>query len=170
MAKFKGKFESTKQDWETPDWLFSEMNSWYDFQFDLAASKKNAKCDKYFTQADDALEQDWTYLGRCWLNPPYGGNSDNRLSRWVQKAYESAKWPTCMVVMLMPARTNTSWWHDYCMKAGTIWFIKGRPKFGGAKYGLPQPLAIVVFTGLAVENPMLRSLLVAEKGTICPKD
>jgi len=47
--------------------------------------------------------------------------------------------------MLIPARTNTVWWHDYCMKAKEIRFIKGRPKFGDAKHGLPQPLAIVIF-------------------------
>lgn len=75
----------------------------------------------------------------CWMNPPY-----INLKIWIEKAYKESRKDNCTVVCLIPARTNTSWWHDYCMN-GDIWFIKGRPKFKGCKYGLPQPLAIVIF-------------------------
>jgi len=158
MASFENKFDSSRQDWTTPQWLFDHLDFLYQYEFDLAADSENAKCKRFFSEQEDALSQDWTYLGRCWLNPPYGGNGKNSLKRWVQKAYESAKWPTCHISMLMPARTNTVWWHDYCMKARMIWLIKGRPKFGDAKYGLPQPLAVVMFSGLTYSYPMVRSL------------
>jgi len=86
------------------------------------------------------------------VNPPYGKKGPEKLAKWVEKAYfESQQKDTCVVVMLLPARTNTQWWHKYCMNAYEIKFICGRPKFGNAKHGLPWPLAIVVFkkhTGL----------------------
>ena len=81
----------------------------------------------------------------CWLNPPYGQNSAHKLSNWVQKAFHDSEKYGATIVMLIPARTNTKWWHRFCMRAGEIRFIEGRPKFGGAKHGLPQPLAVVVF-------------------------
>jgi len=140
MATFKNKFDSHKQDWPTPDSLFNLLNDEFHFDFDLAADHTNAKCSAYFSVEDDALQQKW--LGTCWLNPPYGVTKP-RLSDWVKKAYQESE--HCTVVMLIPARTNTRWWHDYCMKATEIRFINGRPKFGDAKHGLPQPLAIVVF-------------------------
>ena len=58
--------------------------------------------------------------------------------------------------MLIPARTNTKWWHDYCMKAKEVRFLKGRPKFKGNIHGLPQPLAIIVFDRSS-EKPILKS-------------
>lgn len=144
MARFEtNRFSSTKQDWETPEALFKTVNVRYNLDFDLAASEENTKCDEYFTREDDALSREWS--GRCWLNPPYGGSGKNRLSLWVKKAYEESMKNTCMVAMLIPARTNTVWWHDYCMKASEILLIKGRPIFKGCKYGLPQPLAVIIF-------------------------
>lgn len=145
MAKFEQKFESSKQDWETPQDLFDLLHRQYHFTFDLAADKNNTKCEKYYTEENDALSVEWH--GRCWLNPPYGGNSTNKLALWVEKAYVECKKPTCEVTLLIPARTNTNWWHEYCMRSSELMFIKGRPKFGDAKHGLPQPLAVVHFTG-----------------------
>lgn len=73
------------------------------------------------------------------MNPPY-----KDMKKWVIKAYEESIKNDSIVVCLIPARTNTKWWHEYCMK-GEIRFIKGRPKFEGCIHGLPQPLAIVIF-------------------------
>jgi phage N-6-adenine-methyltransferase len=144
MAFFDEKFVSNKQDWETPDDLFNLLNNRYDFNFDLAANKKNTKTKAYYSEKDNSLKKRWS--GRCWLNPPYGGVKDNRLELWIKKAYLSAKKDSkCSVTLLIPARTNTNWFHKYCMRAKEILFIKGRPKFKGAKYGLPQPLIVVHF-------------------------
>lgn len=143
MASFNKKFESTKQTWETPKILFDKLNKEFNFEWDLAASKENALCEKYFDKENNALEQRWK--GTCWLNPPYGDKS-NKMVDWIKKAYDECQInPHLKVVMLIPARTNTKWFHEYCMKAAEIRFICGRPKFGDAKYGLPQPLCLVIF-------------------------
>lgn len=148
MASFNNKFFSNRQNWETPANLFNPINERYNLWFDLAANMENTKCANFFS--DCALDKTW--VGRCWLNPPYGEGGGNKLSEWVIKAYNESKKKDCMVVMLIPARTNTNWWHNYCMKADEIIFIKGRPKFSDAKHGLPQPLAVVVFDKLQTET------------------
>jgi phage N-6-adenine-methyltransferase len=142
MAGFAKKFESAKQDWTTPREMFAYLDKEFRFDLDLAASAKNTLCSRYFDKAADALQQDWK--GICWLNPPYGEKS-GKLSDWVKKAHaESAKWGST-IVMLIPARTNTRWWHQYCMDADELRFLQGRPKFGDAIHGLPQPLALIIF-------------------------
>ena len=79
------------------------------------------------------------WRGVCWMNPPYGRTIGN----WMKKAYESSL-EGATVVCLVPARTDTGWWHNYAMK-GDIEFIKGRLKFGGSKNSAPFPSAVVVF-------------------------
>lgn len=109
----------------------------FNFTLDVAATSTNTKCKKYFTVNDDGLTQNWD--GICWMNPPFG----KVMKKWVEKAYkESLRGNT--VVCLLPARTNTNWWHDYCMK-GEVRFIKGQVKFKGYERGLWMPMAIVVF-------------------------
>lgn len=143
MSKFNNKFDSIRQDWETPDTLFAAIQARYNLNFDLAANKDNTKFDNYFSEKSSALDKNWQ--GRCWLNPPYGDKKENKLSDWVKKAYTESQKGTCSVAMLIPARTNTKWWLEYCMKAKQINFIIGRPKFKGCKYGLPQPLVVIFF-------------------------
>ena len=98
----------------------------------------------------------WQGVG--WLNPPYGAKT-GKLSDWVKRAYQETRKEGCCVVMLIPARTNTKWFHEYCMKASELRFFKGRPKFGDAKHGLPQPLVLVVFKAGSV-LPKLSSFTV----------
>lgn len=136
LAKFDTKFDSKKQDWETPDELFLPLNEEFHFTMDVCATDDNKKCDNFLSEDDDALLAEWS--GICWMNPPFGNQG-----RWVKKAYQESR-KGSLVVCLLPSRTNTGWWHDYCMK-GEIRFIRGRPIFKGAKHGLPQPLAVVVF-------------------------
>jgi phage N-6-adenine-methyltransferase len=136
MAEFKTKFNTGKQDWETPESIFDPLNREFCFNLDVCAIPSNTKCEKYFTPEQNGLNKKWR--GMCWMNPPFG-----QQSKWVKKAYEESQ-NGATVVCLLPARTNTNWWHDYCMK-GEIRFIRGRPKFKGAKHGLPQPLAIIIF-------------------------
>jgi len=136
MANFDKKFESKRQDWETPDSIFIPLNEEFGFTLDVCASLINTKCLRFFSVEDNALIQKWE--GICFMNPPFG-----QQGKWVKKAFESAQ-EGATVVCLLPSRTNTNWWHDYCMK-GEIRFIRGRPIFKGAKHGLPQPLSIVIF-------------------------
>jgi len=130
-------FSSNSCEWETPPDLFEKLNEQYRFTLDVCATPDNAKCKRYYTQEQDGLRQKWT--GHSFMNPPYGRN----IKAWVKKAYESSL-DGALVVCLLPARTDTSWWHDYCMR-GNITFIKGRLKFSGSKSAAPFPSAIVVF-------------------------
>lgn len=143
MANFNNKFDSIKQDWNTPKILFDKLNDEFNFQWDLASSKDNALCENYFTKETDGLKQNWN--GICWLNPPYGDKT-SKMVDWIKKAYnDTLDNENLTVVMLIPARTNTKWFHEYCLKAYELKFICGRPKFGDATHGLPQPLILVVF-------------------------
>ena len=143
MSIFDKKFDSVRNDWITPDSVFLPLNEEFGFTCDLAAAEDNKKCFSYFGKSDNGLIQEWK--GVCWLNPPYG-EKGSKLVDWIKKAYNSCQEDASLsVVMLIPARTNTKWFRDYCMKAAEIRFIIGRPKFVGCKHGLPQPLMIVVF-------------------------
>lgn len=140
-------FSSERHDWETPQDFFDAWNREYNFTLDAAASPDNAKVDSYFTKEDDALSQDWP--GVVWCNPPYG----RKIGTWVEKAYrESLKGAT--VVMLIPARTETRWWHRYVKNARWIYFMKGRLKFSGSGSNAPFPSAVVVFTPGANPYPV----------------
>lgn len=130
-------FSSKTDLWSTPQDFFDKYNLIYNFETDVCASAENAKCKRYFSKEEDGLKQKWN--GICWMNPPYG----KTIKYWVKKAYESSL-EGATIVCLLPARTDTSWWHDYCMK-GQIEFIRGRLKFGGNKNSAPFPSAIVIF-------------------------
>lgn len=138
-------FSSKKEDWETLQLLFDELNDNYNFNWDLASSDANAKCVNHFTVGDDSLSQDWSVLeGNLWLNPPYGRD----LKHWVKKAYESSLHRSGLLVMLIPSRTDTSYWHDYIFDKAQIKFIRGRLKFengGVASQPAPFPSALITF-------------------------
>lgn len=130
-------FSSATDLWATPQDFFDKQNEIYGFTLDVCATADNAKCPRYFTEADNGLAQPWD--GVVWMNPPYG----RTIGQWMKKAYESSL-AGATVVCLVPARTDTAWWHDYAMK-GQIEFIRGRLKFGSAKNSAPFPSALVVF-------------------------
>ena len=133
-------FTSKTDLWETPQDLFDELDAEFGFDLDVCALPENAKCEHFYTPESDALWQDWR--GVCWMNPPYG----RQIGRWIQKAYESSL-EGATVVCLVPARTDTAWWHDYCMK-GEIRFLRGRVHFwkdGRPIDPAPFPSAVVVF-------------------------
>ena len=135
-------FSSASNEWATPQDLFDRLNAVHHFNLDAASTDANAKCLNHFTEVDDGLSQDWGGY-TVWLNPPYG----RELSKWVEKAYAESRKPNTKVVMLIPARTDTRWFHDYCVK-GDIEFIKGRLKFGNSKNSAPFPSMIVVFENI----------------------
>lgn len=132
-------FSSASNEWATPQDLFDRLNAIHHFNLDPASTDDNAKCKKHFTEKDDGLSQNWGgYSVFC--NPPYG----KAIPLWVKKAYEESQKPNTRVVMLIPARTDTAWFHDYCVK-GKIEFLRGRLKFGESKNSAPFPSMIVTF-------------------------
>lgn len=131
-------YSSASDNWETPQDFFDALNAEFHFTLDAAASDENAKCARYFTKEQDGLAQDW--MGVVWCNPPYG----REVGRWVAKASVSAE-KGAVVVMLLPARTDTKWFHDYINGRAEVRFVKGRLKFGGAKNSAPFPSMVVVF-------------------------
>lgn len=144
-------FSSKSAEWQTPPDLFVKLNNEFGFKLDVASTKENALCENFFTEEDNALIQDWSKFGTAYMNPPYGRG----IGKFIKKAWEeSLKGMT--VVMLIPARTDTKWWHSYCAK-GEVRFIKGRLKFVNTTFPsyrengefelspAPFPSAIVIF-------------------------
>ena len=131
-------FSSKTDLWETPQDFFDHLNDEFHFNVDVCATSDNAKCNTYFTKENNGLSQSWR--GVCWCNPPYG----REIGKWVQKAYLSSR-DGSTVVMLLPARTDTKWFHEYIYNQAEIRFIKGRLKFGNSKNSAPFPSMVVVF-------------------------
>jgi len=143
-------FSSATPEWSTPQDFFDSLNEEFGpFDVDVCASEWNAKCPRYFTQETDGLSQNW--IGKVWMNPPYG----RTIGQWMKKAYESSLLGAC-VVCLVPARTDTAWWHDFATK-GTIRFIRGRLKFGGHENSAPFPSAVVIFDSTDTGSIALKS-------------
>ena len=132
-------FSSKSNEWETPKELYNELNKEFDFTLDPCATHQNAKCERYFTIAENGLVQDWSY-DTVFMNPPYG----REVGHWIKKAYEESL-NGAIVVCLVPAKTDTKYWHDYIFGKAEIRFIKGRLRFSGAKYNAPFPSAIVIY-------------------------
>ena len=137
----KTLFSSASGEWATPQDFFDKLN-WRFGPFDLdpCATPHNTKCENFYTEIENGLTKDWG--GHIvFVNPPYGRGIDE----WIAKAYAESQKEHTRVVMLIPARTDTRYWHDFVMKAKEIHFIKGRLKFGDAKNAAPFPSAVVVF-------------------------
>jgi len=134
-----GLFTSKTCEWETPQDFFDKLDDEFGFTVDVCANKNNNKVDTYYGTLVDGLSQEWR--GTCWMNPPYG----REIKKWMEKAYKSSIENGATVVCLVPARTDTAWWHDYAMKADEIRYIRGRLKFGGSKNSAPFPSALVIF-------------------------
>lgn len=135
----KGLFSSKTGEWETPHRLFNELDKEFGFTLDVCATKKNTKCARYFDKKTDGLSQLWT--GTCWMNPPYG----RVIGKWVKKAYLSSLMDEATVVCLLPARTDTAWFHDYILGKGTVEFLRGRLCFSRSKGNAPFPSMIIVY-------------------------
>ena len=142
-------FSSKTDLWATPQAFFDKYDEKFNFELDVCATAENAKCKHYFTEEEDGLAQERT--GVCFMNPPYG----REIIHWMRKAYESSL-RGATVVCLVPARTDTKWWHEYAMK-GEIEFIRGRLKFGDAKNSAPFPSAVVVFARCNHESTNMTS-------------
>lgn len=130
-----GLFTSNTDQWATPQDFFDELNDEFHFDLDVCADDTNHKCDRYYTKEQDGLAQEWS--GFVWCNPPYG----KEIGKWVKAVSEYSGGG----VMLLPARTDTRWFHDYIYNNAEIRFIKGRLKFGGSKNSAPFPSMVVIF-------------------------
>ena len=129
---------SNKDDWETPKDLYAVLNTEFNFSLDPCCSKETAKCSSYYTIEDDGLSKDWK--GTVFMNPPYG----RVIMNWIKKAKEESD-KGATVVCLVPARTDTKWWHTYCMKSAEIRLLTKRLTFEGANNKATFPAAIIVF-------------------------
>tara|TARA_Y100000401_G_C8300327_1_gene213675 strand:+ start:407 stop:946 length:540 start_codon:yes stop_codon:yes gene_type:complete len=149
-------YSSKHQAWRTPGWLIRFLNEVYDFDLDAAASPDNAICEKYLSEEDDALSVEEWPGDRIWLNPPYG----RAVGKFVAKAHQQAEmFGKTVVVVLVFARTDTAWWHDFAMRAQDIYFIRGRLRFtkGEEKSGTaPAPSALLVFSGKTISSALPR--------------
>lgn len=133
-------FSSKTDLWETPQDFYDKLNEEFHFTLDVCALPENAKCEKFYTPKQDGLSLPWE--GVCWCNPPYG----REIKKWVRKAWFSSA-AGSIVVMLLPARTDTQWFHDYIydMPRVEVRFLRGRLKFGGCKNTAPFPSMVAIF-------------------------
>lgn len=133
-------FSSSSALWETPQAFFDTLDKEFHFQLDVCATPENTKCERFFTPEQDGLLQPWE--GVCWCNPPYGRS----VKDWIRKALLASA-EGAVVVMLLPARTDTRWFHQFLYKKSGVElrFVPGRLKFGKSRNSAPFPSMIVVF-------------------------
>lgn len=137
-------FSSKTDQWATPQDFFDQLDEKFSFTLDPCADHNNHKCEKYFTKEENGLMKSWAGE-TVFCNPPYG----REIGKWVEKAFLECEQNGCKtVVMLIPARTDTQWFHKWIYGKAKIIFLKGRLKFGGAKNAAPFPSMLVIFGGL----------------------
>lgn len=139
-TKFDVMFSSKNEIWETPLDLFNTLNEEFHFTLDPCALPSNAKCANFFTPDDDGLRQNWDG-NSVFCNPPYG----RVLKQWVKKAFQESRKHNTIVVMLIPARTDTTWFHEFIYHKAEIRFLKGRLHFSGHHNAAPFPSMLVIF-------------------------
>ena len=139
-------FSSKKNNWATPKQFFDKLDDEFHFTLDPCADDFNHKCERYYTEKQDGLKQDWSGE-TVFCNPPYG----REIGKWVKKCFEEVYCGSCKcAVLLLPARTETRWFHDYIYNKAEIRFIKGRLRFGGSSVNAPFPSMVVVYRGKEV--------------------
>lgn len=139
----KAMFTSNSDEWETPQELFNELDDEFHFTVDACATDENHKCPRYYTKEDNGLLKDWGGE-RVWLNPPY-----SKIAMWVEKAFREGMKDNTVVVMLIPARTDTRYFHKFILNRSEIRFVRGRLKFSN-KGNAPFPSMVVIFRGAEV--------------------
>lgn len=122
--------------------FFDELNGEFHFTLDPAANEANHKCETFFTKEQNGLTCQWGGH-TVFCNPPYG----REIGKWVQKAWEEHKTNGNTVVMLLPAQTDTRWFHEFIYGKAEIRFVRGRLKFGNATNSAQFPSMVVVWRG-----------------------
>jgi phage N-6-adenine-methyltransferase len=131
----------TKSDWETPNDLFSALDSEFGFDLDACSVEGNKKCERFISPEIDSLSVNWWDFGSViWCNPPYSA----RIGDWFAKAYE-ASLNNCTVVLLTFCRTDTKAFQQYLPLASEVRAIKGRLRFVGAESNSPMPSLLLIF-------------------------
>ena len=138
----KGVFTSNTDEWATPRAFFAALDAEFHFDLDPCSNARNAKCKDFYTIKDDGLTKNWGGR-RVFCNPPYG----REISKWVRKCWEESRKPDTLVVMLIPARTDTAYFHDYIYHKAELRFIRGRLHFNEAPQGAPFPSMVIIFKG-----------------------
>ena len=131
-------FSSKTDLWETPQPFFDDLDKEIHFTLDACALPENAKCAEYYTPEMDGLSRKWG--GVVWRNPPYG----REVWKWVQRGLDASR-NGATVVMLLPARTDTKWFHESIYGKAEIRFVRGRLKFGDSKNTAPFPSMVVIY-------------------------
>ena len=143
-------FSKVSDEWSTPQATFDALNAEFGFDLDCAATRGNQKCPRWLGPggvSPNALVVSWGQETTCWLNPPY-----SRVRAFMAKTAEEVR-RGCTVVVLVPSRTDTRWWHDHVwdhrrhtLRSGVaVRFLPGRLKFGGATNGAPFPSVVLIF-------------------------
>ena len=158
MLKKAAMFQSKDQTWTTPKWLYKQICESLgidNFDTDPATNENNPLgCKTYYTERENGLENDWN--GKCWINPPFGycyhkGKRTHNIGLWIKEAWERTQTDkdpdVTLVVMLIPARTDTKSFHHYIYKQKNvdIEFLEGRIKFGIGNNPAPFPSMLVYF-------------------------
>jgi len=144
--KTVGIFSKQTDEWGTPQELFDQLNNEFNFTLDPCSTVDNHKCSKFFTASDDGLSHDWSGE-RVFINPPY-----SQSYKWVEKAWHESHKPNTLCVLLLPARTDTKYFHDFCLNRSEVRFLKGRLKFvGGGTSSAPFPSMLVIFRAAGVK-------------------
>lgn len=146
MHNIEVMFSSKSDEWTTPNDIFNELDNEFHFNLDPAATNENHKCEMYFTKEVDGLKQSWGG-NKVFVNPPY-----SNISEWVAKAFYESKNDNTVIVMLIPSRTDTRYFHNYIYQRAEIRFIKGRLKFGDSKNSAPFPSMVVIWRGANLKN------------------
>lgn len=141
-------FQSGNKEWETPEAFFKPYEKEFNIKLDVCATAENAKCKAFFDKKINGLHASWAMVHdlvrdgevACWMNPPYGRG----IEKWVKKAYDEAL-KGVTTIALLPARTDTSWFHNHIYNKHEVRFLKGRIKFVDAEGSAPFPSMIVVF-------------------------
>lgn len=143
MAISETLYSSRSDLWSTPQDFFDKLNDEFHFDLDACAIPSNAKCERFYSPEQDGLSQPWT--GNVWCNPPYGKD----ISKWIAKAQNEIKQNANVIVLLVPARTDTRWFHEYLYNKPNVElrFVKGRLKFGGGANSAPFPSMIAILRG-----------------------
>ena len=140
-TKLKGIFSRESDEWSTPDAFFQDLDREFHFTLDPCASDENHKCEWYYTKEQDGLSKDWS--GHCvFCNPPY-----SEIARWTEKCYREGTKDNTTVVLVIPSRTDTQYFHNFIYHRSEIRFVEGRLRFSGMKVNAPFPSMIVIFRG-----------------------
>lgn len=141
MKTYVQRVKKASDEYETPMGLFEELDREFHFNLDPCSTDENCKCENHYTIEDDGLTQNWGGC-RAFCNPPY-----SNIKAWVEKAYREGCKDHTVVVLLIPARTDTQYFHNFINNRAEIRFIKGRLRFNGHSIAAPFPSMVVIFRG-----------------------